>query len=139
MPSVNLLVMEVELAIHDRDNRMKKGGVRNFDVCTNDDIPKSGVRLYLPKDDLKAGVSTMQQRRNPISISHTSQLYTVEVEKARVTYHVSLEGSTLFSTWLCESQNMEKLQKCLRHGTVLIKITPDMTPMECFATGRCTA
>ena len=34
VPSVNLLVMEVELAIHDRDNIMKKGGVRNFDVCT---------------------------------------------------------------------------------------------------------
>lgn len=51
--------------------------------------------------------------------------------------HISLSGSTSHCVWLYESQNKDMLQTLFECKTVLIQITPNMTPMDCFAAGWC--
>ena len=121
VPSIEPLVMEVELAVHSSSGLKRR--IRN--VCINNQ--ESGVHLYAPNQQ------NVGLRRNNAVVDLSLDV----LEKAGVEYQASLGGNTLYSTWLYESQNMEKLQEYLGCGTVLIKVTPNMTPMECFATGWC--
>ena len=56
---------------------------------------------------------------------------------AYVQGHISLTNDSSLCVWLYESQNKEMLQVKFGSKTILVRITPDMTPMDCFATGWC--
>ena len=51
--------------------------------------------------------------------------------------HVTLTGNNSHCDWLYESQNKEILQAQFGCKAILIKITPELTPMDCFAAGWC--
>ena len=57
--------------------------------------------------------------------------------KVEVQCHVSLTGNISHCVWLYESQNKEILQARFGCKTILVRITSDMTPMDCFAAGWC--
>ena len=57
--------------------------------------------------------------------------------RTEIQCHVSLSSSTSHCVWLYESQNKDMLQTLFECKTVLIQITPNMTPMDCFAAGWC--
>ena len=69
--------------------------------------------------------------------SHTRPQTKEICDYFQVKCHISLEGTASHFTWLYESQNIDMVHACFGNKTVLIKITTEMTPMQCFAAGWC--